>query len=540
MKLTSKTFINKNLFLILTILYGIFILWPTNNFETHLSQGDHGRGLYAFKSTMEGKIPYRDYWWIFGPLMPYYYSSVLHLLGVSIQSVLIGQNILVLLAGVFVFLACCTFLSPIASFIASLWFWAFRGEFFYTYNHIGALCAILATVLFTAQYLKNSESKYIYFGGITIFLLGLIRPNIGLTTLLTFIFCLLVSDTIKKDPEKYKKRKLYALLTLSILIATIVLYWFLLWPLPATERGQCFPYMRSISEYNITPIKFPQTLLLLWSTFYYNISASLSRIIFMLIVVLTSWRFFSRIFRNKIEQAFKINVSLFLFFLSTLTILNLHEFILSGIHYRLNWVTPIIIIIFFILIDIGTKQLLIKAARWFILTGLLLTAFSHIANYHQEIQRAKGDDNLLEIGATRIYAAGQKEWIDTVSRATNYLKQNLPADGRFLALPYDPIYYFLSERNSATRQLAFFKSLRITERQENRILAEIEEAKVDYILISNSSVLDPHYFFFGKAYCQKIGAYIQNNFREVALFGEWSKAPGWNSNHSVKILKRIR
>ena len=166
----------KAFFLILTVVAGIFILWPLHNFQHYLAQGDHGRDLYCFKKTMEGALPYRDFSWLFGPLMPYYYSLSYILNGVSIQSVLLGQNILILLAGVFVYLSCSVFLPPSLSFVCAFWYWSFRGtEFFYTYNHIGGLVALLAALYCIFQYIRQNRRVYIYGGFISSFLLMLIR-----------------------------------------------------------------------------------------------------------------------------------------------------------------------------------------------------------------------------------------------------------------------------------------------------------------------------------------------------------------------------
>jgi len=89
----------KIFFLVLTLWAGLFVIVPTLDYEPILTQGDHGRDLYCFKKTFEGATPYRDYWWQYGPLMPYYYSVFFKIFGVSIQSVLIGRAVLVFLSG---------------------------------------------------------------------------------------------------------------------------------------------------------------------------------------------------------------------------------------------------------------------------------------------------------------------------------------------------------------------------------------------------------------------------------------------------------
>ena len=151
-------------FLCLTILAGLFALSPLKNYQTFLSQGDHGRDLYCFKLTMEGAVPYRDYFWLFGPLMPYYYVVFYKLFGVSIQSVLLGQNILILLIGIVIYWSCALFLSPALSFVCATWYWALRDmEFFYTYNHTGGILMLVLTLYFLFQYIKtNGEvEKYL-------------------------------------------------------------------------------------------------------------------------------------------------------------------------------------------------------------------------------------------------------------------------------------------------------------------------------------------------------------------------------------------
>ena len=146
---------------------------------------------------MQGAVPYKDYSWVLGPLMPYYYSSIFRLFGASIQSALLGQNILILLAGMIIFLTCALLLSPSMSFIAALCYWTVRGtEFFYTYTHIGGLAALLGTILFFMKYLKEPRKKHALYGYLCILLLIFVRLNIGVATLFIFSVFLYVADQL--------------------------------------------------------------------------------------------------------------------------------------------------------------------------------------------------------------------------------------------------------------------------------------------------------------------------------------------------------
>ena len=92
MKLSPKT-----IFLLLTLLTAGIFVWPELNFQDLLSQGDHGRDLYAFDAVTHGKLPYKDFWWVYGPLMPYYYGLFFKIFGVHMTSVFLGRALLVVM-----------------------------------------------------------------------------------------------------------------------------------------------------------------------------------------------------------------------------------------------------------------------------------------------------------------------------------------------------------------------------------------------------------------------------------------------------------
>ena len=91
----SRSFIaNKTTFLILSVLYTIIYVWPELNFQDMLAQGDHGRDLYAFEAVLKGQLPYKDFWWVYGPIMPYYYGLFYKISGFHITSILAGTGLI--------------------------------------------------------------------------------------------------------------------------------------------------------------------------------------------------------------------------------------------------------------------------------------------------------------------------------------------------------------------------------------------------------------------------------------------------------------
>src|ERR1700733_7106226 len=70
---------------------GIIITAPYVNYQDYLSQGDHGRDLYAAQAVYRGELPYKDFWWVYGPLTPYYYGLFFKIFGTKISSMILGK-----------------------------------------------------------------------------------------------------------------------------------------------------------------------------------------------------------------------------------------------------------------------------------------------------------------------------------------------------------------------------------------------------------------------------------------------------------------
>jgi len=525
-------------FLLLTIIAGIFILWPLHNFQNYLSQGDHGRDLYCFKKTMEGALPYRDYSWLFGPLMPYYYSIFYALGGVSIQSVLVGYILLILLTGVFVYLTCSVFFSPAMSFVCALWYWCFRGiEFFYTYNHIGGLLTLIAALYCVFKYIRDNRLFYVYAGFICIFLLTLIRLNMGIANLIAITFAFYLVDFVQKNPESSKKRFLYAYLFLATLTITFSIYLFLLYPLPDYAIQQSFPYAK-FQRTDFSPTPFAAVVLAFQMIISY-FSATLAQKILGILILLSIYQSCIQVFSNKTSQKYKNNLILIFSSLFIVIFFSSHEFIASGVYYRLHWMKPIIFILLFILIIVATKNIHSKIIKSLIFLTLFLPPVLNNYNDHLRTRSLKNPSHLLKIGPNKIYTSQHPFWFHTVTSAINFIKKNVPPSDKILVLPFDVLYLFLSDRDSAARQLVFFEHINITAEQEQKTISEMEDGNGNWVIISNRSIShEPGMGIFGKTYCRLLSKYIDNNFTVVAEFGDWVNPPGWAWNHGVRILKR--
>ena len=129
---------------------------------------------------------------------------------------------------------------------------------------------------------------------------------------------------------------------------------------------------------------------------------------------------------------------------------------------------------------------------------------------------------------------------DTVTPTVSYLKTNLKDDELFFALPYDAVL-FLTDKVSPTRHDHFFDHEFIPPDQEKATIADLEDRRVNWILLSaGKTAWNSGLGTLGKTYCPLLGAYIAENFKTVAQFGDWvNGSPGWAWNHGTRILKRI-
>jgi len=524
----------------LLVLAGILIFAPSINYQSLLAQGDHGRDLYAAEAVWRGELPYKDFWWVYGPLMPYYYGLFYKIFGVNITSALLGQIILKIISGLLIYFAIIRVIDFWAAGLCALWFWSFCPDFFFTYNHTGAITLLMVAMFGLFSYIEKPKISYLYIGLWAIFLLSFIKINIGLFSLVVFLLSVVIINSFKKIPFSNSFKPFYITAMVGIPLIVFAIYAYLLQGLSIAEIRQCLPYLAEDHPYNAPPIVALRNLLDITLA---NIASSVGSIFFALIILLSFAQTIFQLFNNRIDKQERQNIALVLLILILFYVANFHEFWASGIVlYRTLWSKPFSILLMFIILAFALRSL----PRWikFFLYGML--TFLIIQNAYQQralIEMIKQNpwQNLnLERGG--IFVGNQPQWIQTVRQATQYLKENLSQDETFLALPYDPLYYFLTGKPSPTRQLIFFEHINIPREQEMKIIQELKQNNVSYILLSNRSLI-PHegLGIFGETHCLLLSQYLKDNFQLIKTIGPWQPAlgDGWAWDHSVQILRRI-
>ncbi len=526
----------RRLFLGLLILAGLIILWPYHNFQEHLAPGDHGRDLYAGQAVLRGDAPYKDFWWVYGPFMPYVNGLCYKILGTHITSLIVGKLFLKLMAAIFLYLGLCAFLTPLGAFMAGLWFLLFHPDFFFTYNHIGGIAMVMAVFCALCQFLKYGQLRWIYAALCAALILGLIKVNFSLTALIMIAAAILAHDLAYQHPLTTHRKCLYLIALLGIPLVLYAIYNYCLRGLTVMEIRQCLPYFNDDQPYNIT---IPQALSIFAAVTWKNMTADWANISFAIVLNASILRTGYIALRRKAPAGELKSLSLCLGLMAAFYLINFHEFLKSGVWYRGYWSQPFSIALCFTLIDFATRRshgLLRKCALSLIAVIALIAAITAA----QRLSLLKTPAQAFTVDGATVYLGSQPSWINTVTQTTQFLNATLKADELFFALPYDGLYYYLTNKASPTRQLIFFDHIKIPPQQEASIIKELEKNKVNYCLVSSRAYarLEHGLGIFGQTYCPLIARYINDNFIPLARFGDWTNEPGWAWNHGTLILKR--
>ncbi len=521
----------------LLIFLAIIIHLPQLDFWPAIVQGDLGRDLYAFCRTQHGDLPYRGYFYQYGPLMPYYYAVFNILFGVNITSVLYGVILLDVLAGMLIYLILIRWTTPVTAILGASWFWLFYEKIIFNFNHIGAVPLILINVYLLIKFYE-SPRIWVFWGVVaTVFILLLIKINIGLCIFASsflIILAMIIKGRLRLFPIKWPLLWLF----LAPLASAIFIYLLLFQGLPDYYIKQCLPITSGYHQFNQHILFVPKKLL--WTIFYVHFfgfkpnyfptSVFPIFISYWVVIVSVISFIFLFIFSKKVLGSWMI-LLITLLFLS-------HEFIIIGVPYELWLPYPLFICLLFIMAEICLNKYPWAKMIWLSIVGVtLVMQFTGV--YYLKKQLVNMENHFIPWDKVKIYSWNPPNWILTVEETVNYLRTHLGPGEKFLALPYEPIYYWLLDRKSPVVETMFFDIINIPPQQEIRIIADLERERVKYIILSNR-VHSPEAGLgkFGITNCPNIYKYINDNFKKVITFGRWNNSGEWFWDHAISIYER--
>jgi len=520
---------------------GIILSVPYVNFQDYLSQGDHGRDLYAAQAVYRGELPYKDFWWVYGPLMPYYYGLFFKIFGTKISSMILGKLLLRVLGGILICLGMMEVSSGITAFLCACWFMLFQQDFFFTYNHLGGIVMVLGVAFCLLSYIRKDSPQAAWGALGFVFTLCLIKVNFGLAALVVSVITVGACDLVRRIPVNTAKKTFYTVALIAIPFLVFIIYWSLLKGLSVMEIRQCLPYKEGDQPYSMSPLVAVSNF---WKITWHTMSSNWESITWAIMINASALYCIYLFLRNKLPPARRTILALSLGMLCLFCVANFHEYLKSGVLYRSYWSQPLSIMIIFLLIDTALSnipgKILQLIARIIVFSFLTFLAVFCWNSLLAPVNSYKINSQYLSLPRGGVYLTNSSSWITTVEKTTEFLNKTLKPDELFFALPYDCLYYYLTGKKTPTRQLIFFEHIKIPPEQERSVIAELEKNRVNYVLLSSRAFARQELGlgFLGTSYCPMIGKYIQDNFVAIARFGDWTNEPGWAWNHGTLILKR--
>lgn len=512
---TSKT---STFFLWLTLAVAVYLTYPGVDTQSFLANSDQGRDLYAFDRTLHGDVPYQDFGWIYGPLMPYYYALFNHLLGTSIASILAGKAILIVLNALLAFLAIETIFGGLAGFAAALWWLAFSGDFFYTYNHVGGITSILFIVLCLVRYCKTRAEDWLWCGTVGIFILSLIKLNCALAAIPILMLTAYLTDKTYAVPLTGRKQffHLFNLVLLPGIIATV--YWLFFYGLSWPEIRHCLFFQRPDE---LADVSLTQLINHILPVIQQNIVASRTGFFFTaalctcIMILINRWA-------NKARKDDAVILNrLVIIVLSLLSLATLQEYFYSGSLHSALWAQPAAWLLALSIIFASTHGFS-RIVRNIAAGVLILAACIQCGRSWQDIKRYHSTEHYLLHPRCKVYTSNSTEWIKTVLDTSEYLKQTVPSHETFFALPLDPLYYYTTEKPYPSRTQDFYADADLGPARETAIIREIELARINFVLLSNRVPLKTSSSDGEKFFYPLLSKHIDDNFTAVAQFGDWS------------------
>jgi hypothetical protein len=453
----------------------------------------------------------------------------------SVMSVLLGKAILKFLAGLLIFTGLRRIATPWAGLWGAIWFYLFFQDFFYTYNHIGGIVAVTAVTAMLLSHIRKPSGHYLWTTSGISFILCFIKLNFGLAALVLTAAFTFTTDRMNGQKNTSDRNLFYrtTLIYLPIIVAAV--YLLLLHGLTVAEIRQCLPYAAADHPYNANALT---ALSAFWKLFTQKFFTSGLDFAFGCVVICALIRISWLAVNRKLADPADRKLVTGLVLLGAYFVLNFHEYLASGTWYTSLWSQPLAFMFFFTAIALAIRRN-IRSVRILAWSVIAVLAFLGWRDQSAVIANIRTPAQYLAHPRIKAYVTNHPDWAATLTSTADFLDRNLEPGENFFALPYDPIYYFLTGRQSPVQLLIFFEHINIRREQEEKIIADLERQKIRWIVVSSRMrTAEPGLGTLGKTYCPLIAQYIDKNFTPAAQFGDWKNPGGWGWNHGTLILKR--
>ncbi len=545
------------IFLFAVLMLGLGFV--THNVFPRLSHEDPGRDVYSTWRFLNGELPYRDFHWTYGPLFLPYLASLFKLLGASLWTALIGFKLAQAVSCAFIFLAARRLFGPSFA-LAGVALHYYLGEIDHTFNH-GLVMAFLSIWLWLLVVEGTAPGPFSKgrFCGIAAVLMGLFQTkvNYGLgCTAGTLLFVLL--KHIQAPGGHFPWARLLFLGAAWPAVAAIP-YVLLMKDLPvdrimlchAAGRGKIYlTFPVSWEQFWITPLHLFSNPV--WALHDFAVENFLLVLSALSTLSWALWRLFHWM-RDRATPfpALAVLSPAVLYILA-------HEFLMgswnaASLGYHASGLYGLVLAG---LCRLAVPEIPLLAGRLtshHAVSCALVLIWSALAIKDPVRIRWRGMGQFLDHPGTRIWFWGDPHPMAEYGRnmlaiAREFEKITRP-DDTCAVFPRGSLYFFLAQRRRSNwLEEADAQFLTDQHEEEARIVREMEERKVRWILFSNyarylsTCTLNNN---FGEHYARDALDYIRARYEEVSRVPRGplrvyrDGEPFRNELHQIQFLRRL-
>jgi hypothetical protein len=500
---------------------------------------DEGLVVYGALRVMQGDVPYKDFWAIYAPGQFYVLAGVFKLFGVSLMVERVWSTFVRLA------LLVCTYLiarkivtqkfSLVSCFLLMIWLGSFQ---FYGSPIIPSLLFALLGGFCCLNFLQKQRRVWLFMAGIMTGITALFRHDIGFYTLFSviliifsFIFFISSSRGASIADRIFRVIKLGTFYVGGTAIIFLPIFFYFIHSVPKDDLVLDFIKFPFVIYPKVRALPFPSPLqnfdqLLSGTISLFNFAIDILNrlpfyaplITYTIIIII----FLARISQRIIEWGKWENWGILFLLILGIVFFN-HVLVRSGSPHLMATFIPSMILFSVVLMTISQIKKF-RVLFWgfafflgFSFIGSSLYKTRHLFLYGLlfpnkmsfTLDRAQG-----------IY--GNWEWVTNYQKAITYIQDRVSKDERIYigstrhdkVFNNDIMFYYLSERHSATKFHDLHPGITTTAEIQTKIVADIESWQVKYIVLHDDSQM------LKKEMHDYTGSHILDNFIRANFFLE--------------------
>jgi hypothetical protein len=577
-------------------LVSLFLIWGWQVYSTWGAWGnltiDSGHEMYIPALLAQGKMLYRDVWFNFGPLAPYFNSYLFRLFGIHLSVLYWAGSFAALGAAVFLYVAGMQLsawpigwtagaVMLIEGFQPSLFCFPLPYSFSALY---GCLIACLSLYLFIKA-AASSGWGWLLAAGTAAAIALLLKPEFGMACYLMLIM-LIVVRSLKKKSAKPILQDIAVVLPGIVICGATVLWMVSIrgvkfmtqenidnWPTSFFMKNYASKLLQG-NGFSITPASLTDALirslfpavfflelycifkwkrrdaratvmkvvlfggLAIWYKFMQlNPQTALASLVFprdmvfyVLIAAVWSWWIF---WRRKSSNPRDLIIPLILTFsgLQAFRIM----FRMMPAEYPIYYNGPVVLCFLLLILAVIRQNIRTSALVWKIEAVFCLACLASAGLYTHQIRYiAKSFVPLTTDRGTILVSPHMKE---SYMAAIGFMKEKAALGESVLSVPEDTSLYFLSDTYCPTRVFMFLPGIMAPGKMTAELIQEIESKDVRYLLWSNRLFWEYGAPIFGRDFDQQIGEYFRSHYHRVGLltprtgsFADWTVTV-WERNN---------